>query len=277
MISPFLQYDFMLLALAAGLLMALLSGVIGNFVVSGRQAMMSDMLAHASLAGVGIGVFFQISLPLAVAGVICVIAVLLWIIKRRFQFPPEAMAVLIMSGSLALALLLTHMAKSNTLSFENFLFGSILTVSGFEVALLAAVSAVVLGVTLFFWNELLVAVIDSEFAATRSIRAHYFELIFLLLLGFSTGVALKIIGGLLIGAMLVIPPLCVQHQARSFMQSVFLSVLINVASVCSGLLASFYFDIPASSAIVLCLLIIFFAILLIRYARQFPIFSFGRS
>lgn len=262
MIFEIFQYGFMIQALTAGLIMALLAGIVGNFVVAGRQAVLSDMLAHAALAGVGIGVFFDTSLPIAIFGVILLLAWCLWYLMRRFHYPPEAISMLILSGSLAVALLLTHLTKNNPISLENYLFGSILTVTKTEVILTAGLAFVVLAVVGFFWNELLVAVIDPVFAASRSRKAHYFELLFLLLVGLVVGLSLKIIGGLLVGAMLIIPSLSAYYFASSFRSSVFTSIIMNMLSVIVGLYVSFYFDVPASSAIVLSLIVMFGIVLI---------------
>ena len=146
-----LTYDFVVRAMIAGIVTAITAAIMGNFIVAARQAVISDMLAHAALAGVGIGIFIHAS-PSLFAGIIAIIAsVLVWLMTQKQRRAPEAVAMLLLTGSLAVALLLAHAAKDNPVSFEPFLFGSILTITTAEVVLFSIVSAaIVLTLFVFF-------------------------------------------------------------------------------------------------------------------------------
>lgn len=249
------EHAFMVRALWAGILAAILTGVLGNFVVAGRQSVMSDMLAHVALAGVGLGVLMGGG-PVNFALGTCVLgAVLLWGLLRQRRYPPEALAVVILTGGLALALVFSHWAKNKALSFDSYLFGSILTTSESELRWYAGLGAGILAVVFALWNRLLAVVIDPVFARSRFVHASWVELIFLILISLVVAISLQVIGGLMISAMLVIPVLAAQSWAGSFRASVAISVGVNLVAVLVGIVLSYYLDVPSGAAIVLTLIV----------------------
>lgn len=249
-----LQYDFAVRALVVGLGAAVTAGVLGNFVVASRQAVISDMLAHTALAGVGLGIFLGVS-PTWPALLVAIFASgILWALSRRRRLAPEAVSMVLLTGGLALALLFAHMAKDAAVSLETFLFGSILTIRSDEVWLFYGVSIVILIGTFLVWNRLKTVSLDPVYAESRFRNASWVEFLFMIAIGALVAVSLKIIGGLLVGALLVIPVVTAQVFCRSFRSSVFWSILFNIIGVLGGILVSFAFDVPASSAIVLSLI-----------------------
>lgn len=252
-------HDFIVRALLAGCATAVTAALLGNFIVAARQSVISDMLAHAALAGVGLGIFLESS-PSFLAGLAAIIAsVLLWFLTRREQRAPEAVSMLLLTGGLALALLLAHSAKDNPVSFESFLFGSILTITETEMLLYIAVCFLICTVILSFWRKLLASVFDADFSRVQSNYTTFYEILLLVMTGSLVAIALKVIGGLLVGALLIIPVLAAQNVCKSFRGNTVLSIIIGITGAFLGIAASFYFDIPTSSGIVLSL-IGFFAI-----------------
>ena len=136
------QYDFMNRALVVGFFTAIATAMLGNFVVTARQAIVSDMLAHTALVGVGLGVFWQLS-PTYLAMCTTVIAALvLWWLSRGKNQAPEAISMLLLTGGLATALLLTHLQKDNPIALTTYLFGSILTITDSEVWVFISLSLI---------------------------------------------------------------------------------------------------------------------------------------
>jgi zinc transport system permease protein len=258
-------YDFVIRALIAGSVTGITAALVGNFVVAARQSVMSDMLAHTALAGVGLGIFLQFSPTFLAFFISLITSVLLWYMLRDRRNAPDAIAMLLLSGGLAIALLFAHIAKNNPISFETFLFGSLLTISVAEMIWFVAVNVVICGIVIILRRQLVVVVFDPIFAHTQTRYTRVFELIFMIMIGAIVAIGLKIIGGLLIGALFIIPVLTAQSIANSFQKSVYISMICGLIGVWSGIIASFYFDIPTSSGIVFSLLILFF---LSRIARH---------
>ena len=250
-------YDFMVRAFIIGGLSAILTSFLGNFLVASRQSMISDMLAHSSLAGVGMGLFFHIS-PYFTAMIISIItSSLLFFLTRGKKNPPEAISMMLLAGGVALAILFSHLAKDNPVSLETFLFGSILTTTLQEIYIFSEIFIAGIVFILFFWKRLIGIFFNKDFTKTQYKNSWLIEWIFFVLLGIVVAFSLKTIGALLIGALLVIPVLTAQIFAKRFLSSVFLSMLLNVLGVCGGIMVSFYADIPSSSAVVLTLILLF--------------------
>lgn len=251
-------YTFIQYAFLAGASTALLSGILGPMVVSSRQSIASEMLAHVALAGVGLAAVFDF-LPLTGAFIVLILsALLLWWMITREKYASDALAMLFLSGGLALALALVHVARNQAISFESYLFGSILTVTSGELILMVVLTAGTLGAVLAFWYPLLGAVQTPAYRIPYSSRPQYMQLLFFVLLALTVFVGLKTVGGLLVGALLVIPVLAARNYAKSFRALTLLSVGIAEVSTFIGLVLSLYVDVPPSSVIILTLIVIFF-------------------
>lgn len=247
-------YTFVQSAFLAGTSAALLAGVLGPMVVSSRQSIASDMLAHVALAGIGFAAVFNF-LPLFGAFTVLVAsAVLLWWVITKEIYATDALSMLFLSGGLAVALALIHVAQNQAVSFESYLFGSILTVTQTELILMATLTIFALGIIAVFWYPLLSVVQTPAFRMPYSSRPQYMQLLFFILLALTVWVGLKTIGGLLIGALLVIPTLIARNYAHSFKMLTVLAVLTGLAGMYVGLLLALFIDIPPSSAIILTLI-----------------------
>jgi zinc transport system permease protein len=253
----FFQYEFIVRALLTGFVAAIGGAVLGNFLVAGRKAVVSDMLSHTALAGVGLGVFLGISPMLAAPGVAIMAAGLLFYFGSRQQAMPEAVSVLLLSGGIALAVLFVHLAENPATNLERYLFGSILTVSTTEAIRFTILNATILLLVMIFGNRLLSLTFDRDFFVSRFRYASLLESTFLAMVAVFVAFSLNIIGGLLITGLLVIPVLCAQRFAKSFWHSVIISACIGTIGVTGGIISSFWYDIPTTSAIILGLIAIF--------------------
>lgn len=252
------QYDFMNRALIVGLFTAICTALLGNFVVTARQAVVSDMLAHTALVGVGLGIFWQLSPTYLAMCTTIIAAISLWWLSRGKNQAPEAISMMLLTGGLATALLLTHLQKDNPVSLDTYLFGSILTITKTEMWSFIFLSIVISGILILCWKPFLTLVFDKDFFKTQP-YAIFYEILFMILIALVVGIGLKVIGGLLIGALLVIPVLIAQPFGKSFRQNIWISILVNLLAVTIGIFASFYLDVPSSSGIVLSLIALYIA------------------
>ena len=146
------QHEFIIRALVVGLCTAVSAAILGNFVIAARQAVVSDMLAHTALVGVGIGIAWQAS-PSAWAMVATLVSgYVLWWLTRDQKQAPEAIAILILTGGLALALLLVHLNRDHPTPLETYLFGSLLTITPSETWFFIAVNIIITGSVFVFWR-----------------------------------------------------------------------------------------------------------------------------
>lgn len=264
----FLGYSFVTNALIIGIFTAIATAILGNFVIVARQAVMSDMLSHAAITGVGLGVFWNFS-PIWGAFITSMLATLfLWYFSQKKHQAPEAISVVLLNGSLGLALLLIHLDSHNTLSLESYLFGSILTISANEFYLFIILNLAIIIILVVFWKKFLTLVFDKDFLYSQHPYHKIFEVLLMCLIAMIVAIGLKVIGGLLIGAMLIIPALTVQRYCQSFKNSVISSILLNIIAINIGLISSFYIDIPSSSGIVLTHILFFILAKIDQFIRS---------
>jgi len=252
-----LQYDFITRALLLGTISAITTAILGNFIVAGRQSAISDMLAHTALAGVGLGILLNIS-PNITAIIISIIAsTLLYTLGKQKKFSSEAISMLLLSTGLALAILFVDISPNKNISLDTFLFGSILTINKQEALYFTIINLTAIATIFTFWNRFLATTFNSDFIKNNKKKTNYYELLLIIITGIIVATSLKIIGGLLVGALLVISVLSAQITAKSFKQSLILSIFFNITGVAAGISFSYYLDIPSSSSIVLTLVVIF--------------------
>ena len=259
-----LQYEFMQRAFIAGLLISVLTPMLGSCIVARKASLLSDTFAHTALAGVGLGLLFNFSPILGAAGVAAIASLGIERIIEKSKLSNDAIQAIFLSGGLALAVLLTHLQDSSTIGFKAYLFGSLLTVTWTEVLLLLGA---LVGVSLIlyksYWPLLLISV-NEPLAKAKGINTNFYKTLLSLLTALIVSLSLKIVGALLIGALIVLPVLTAAQFAKSFKQTLILSVFCSAIFVSSGLVLSYFLDVPSGSSIVLLSILCFIVSLLLR-------------
>jgi len=251
------QYDFMVRALIAGSCIAVLAPFIGIFLVVRRYSLMADTLAHVSLVGIAVAVLTGIN-PIVGALLASIIAAVgIDRLRGTRQIFGESVLALFLSGSLALAMVLLSLGGKYTGNILSFLFGSITTVQAADVGIIAGLSILVLSLLLFFYRQFFAVSFDEELAEASGVRSAWFSTLLVVLAATTVGLSIRIVGVLLVGALMIIPVLAALQFGRSFRQSTALAVVFSTAAAVSGLFFSFYGGLPSGGAIVLAALLIF--------------------
>lgn len=256
-----LQYDFMVRAVAAGLLAAVVIPILGSFLVARRYSLIADSLAHVSLAGVGAGLLLGVA-PLAVAvPVTAVGAVLLEWLRQKKRLSGEVGLAILMSGGLALAVVLAHLAKGSNVDFGSYLFGSIATTTLADVWVLAGAGALVLLIIAFNFRALLHIAYDEDSARIAGHAVAGLNYLLAVMTAVMVVLSLRIVGGLLISALLVIPVVIAARVTNGFRAAIGAAIAAAILAILIGLVAAFYIGIPAGGAIVLAALLLLAATL----------------
>ena len=257
MVLSLFQYDFMLRALAAGILSALTVPAIGMFLVVRRYSNLPDTLAHASLLGVAIGLLCHIS-PIRTALIVGILVALAieWTRDTAAGYS-ESILTLFLFGSLGTALVIISATHGLSANLFSYLFGSITTVQSSDLWLMLGISVGVLGILRWRYRIFFLIALDPDLAQAHGIpvRRYHFLLVFLAAL--TIGIALQSLGALLIGALMVIPVLTALQLRTSFIRTLFFSIFYALCSVIIGLIAAQYFNIAAGGAIVVSLVVLF--------------------
>lgn len=245
------QYSFMQRALIAGIVIAVISPLIGTFLVSKRYSLMADTLSHICLAGVAIGLLSNIY-PLYTSLIIAIVAaVAIEKLNRDKRLSGDSTQALFLSGGLALATVLISFAHGFNTDLFSYLFGSITTVSQSDIWITAILGAFVLITTVFFYKEFVYTSLDQESAKVSGLPSDFISYTFAILTAITIAISVRIVGVLLVSALMVIPVLASSQIAHSFKQTIIYSILFSVYFVIVGLFLSYYLDIAAGGSIVL--------------------------
>ncbi|MGC6390487.1 MAG: hypothetical protein EBT20_04630 [Alphaproteobacteria bacterium] len=248
--------DFFLRALIGGIGVALMAGPLGCFIVWKRLAYFGDTLAHAALLGVTLGFLWDINVVLAVfAGSVLLSFSMLAL--QRTSLPSDTLLGLLSHSTLAIGLVALGFMTWIRVDLMGLLFGDILSIAMMDILVIWGGNLIVLIVLFYIWRGLFVATVSKDIAIAEGMRPEQTNAIFMLLMALVIAVSIKIVGVLLITALLIIPAAAARPFARSPEQMAMIASLIGVMSVIFGLLASFNLDTPSGPSIVVVALIMF--------------------
>lgn len=249
--------DFFSRALVAGISVALVTGPLGCVVVWRGLSYFGDTLAHAALLGVALGLLLNVHLTVAIIAVAVVMSLSLLALQRRGGLPSDALLGLLSHASLAIGLVVLASMTWVRVDLMGFLFGDILSVSRIDIIFIFVGGGAVLGLLAYIWTPLLAATVNRDLAAAEGLAPDPVSIAFTLMLATVIAISIKIIGVLLITALLIIPAATARFFARTPEQMAGLAAAIGVISVIAGLHGSLAFDTPSGPSIVVAGLVLF--------------------
>jgi len=261
-----LRYPFVARGLVAVLLLAPLLGGMSHLVVARRLAFFSTALGQAALTGLTLGLLAGEPLSAPYAGVFgfCIASAILMVyVKRRSRLPPDTLIGVFMALTLGLGicLLVAATKQFNIHQIEAVMFGSLLTVTDTDLLLLAVAGVAILAVLARVYNGLLLDSLGRPLAGVAGVDTALYEYLFVVLLTLAIVVALKVIGALLVEALVVVPAAAARNLARSTRGYVAWSVASALATGVAGIFLSTRFRVPTGGAVVLALAVCFFVTL----------------
>ncbi|MEM1376458.1 MAG: metal ABC transporter permease [Pseudomonadota bacterium] len=254
--------DFFTRAIIAGVGVALVAGPLGCFIVWRRLAYFGDTLAHAALLGVAMAFLFEINIILAVFGVSVFVALALLLLQKRGGLSSDAVLGLLAHASLAIGLVALAFMTWIRVDLMGFLFGDILAVSKTDIAIIWGGGIAVLTVLAIVWRSLFAATVNFELAQAEGMNPERANIVFMLLMAAVIAISMKIVGVLLITAMLIIPAATARRFAMNPEQMAVLASAIGAVAVVSGLFGSLEWDTPAGPSIVVAAVCLFLISLL---------------
>ena len=261
--------DFILRAALVGLLLALCSGPLGCFVLWRRLAYFGDTMAHSALLGIALGLFVQINITLSVAVTSIFVAISLLLLQRQNKIASDTLLGILSHSSLALGIVTLSLLPTVQMDIGSFLFGDLLTVTWLDVYLCAGLVLVCYCVLLLIWQPLLLLSLHPALAKAEGVNEHRYALIFTLLIALLIAIAMKLVGILLITALLVIPAACARLFAKGPVLMAIFAAVIAITAVFIGVSVSFYYDTPTGPSIVLGNTLLFLLVLLLTSAQQY--------
>ena len=249
--TSMLESEFMRLALAAGAIVGVLAPAVGFFLVQRRQSLVGDGIGHVAFAGVAAGILLDVApvLTALVAAVVGGIAIEL-LRSRGGAAGDQALALVFYTG-IALGVVLVAQAGALNVNLFQYLFGSILTVTRSDLALIAALGAVGPATIALLYRALAGIVIDEEGARVAGVPIGSLNVALAALTAVTVALSMRVVGILLVAALMVLPVSAAGRIAWSMRSTLLVSIVIGLASALCGLTISYYADLPPGGTIVL--------------------------
>ncbi|MET8290867.1 metal ABC transporter permease [Streptomyces sp. NPDC048448] len=247
----FLNYDFMQRALLSAVLVGVTAPAIGIYLVQRRQALLGDGIGHVAMTGIGLG-FLLSTNPVWMATAVSVLgAVLMELIRWYGKTRGDIALAMLFYGGMAGGVMLTSLAGGTTANLTSYLFGSLSTVSESDVTAICLLAGFVVLVTLGLRRQLFAVSQDEEFARVTGLPVRALNLLTAVTAAVTVTVAMRVVGLLLVSALMVVPVAAAQQLSRSFAATFAIAVAIGVSVTIGGTVTSFYQDVPPGATIVL--------------------------
>jgi zinc transport system permease protein len=243
--------EFLIYALSAGLGVAAVSGPLGCFAVWRRMAYFGDTLAHAALVGVALGLLLDISPSIAIVACCLLLALLLVQLQQERGLASDTLLGILSHSALALGLVSVSLFADARVDLFAYLFGDLLTTTPTDIVVISSVAAAVLLILALLWRRLLNITLDEELAQVEGEPVAALRTLLMLLMALVIAIAMKVVGVLLITALLIIPAAVSRRLARTPETMAVLAAVIGCLSVVGGLAASWWWDTPTGPSIVL--------------------------
>jgi zinc transport system permease protein len=259
------QYEFLVRALQAGIILAVIAPLIGMFLVVRGYSLLADALAHLSLLGVALALFFKIPVFIGALSVSLVSALGMERLRSRGKVYGESVIALFLSGSLALSVVIISAIKNSNVSLFSYLFGSLTTVKVIDVWILLVLAVAIILFLFSFYRELFLFALNEDLARVSGVNVRTINRIFMILVAVTVAAALQIVGALLAGALMVVPVLAAMQLQRGFRTTLFFSVIFSLLSFLVGFVWAYWMDIGSAGAIVIVAVALFAVLYFSRY------------
>lgn len=249
--------QFIINAIIAGVLVAAIAGPLGCFMVWRRMAYFGDTISHSALMGVALGIAFDSENPIIMILTCSGVAMMLLFLQRDRRFSSDTLLGILAHSALSIGMIIISMMDHFRTDMMYYLVGDILAISMENIYTIAGVAAVSAICLFFIWRDLLSLTVHQDLAQTEGVKVDRVKIIYMLLIAFLVAVALKVIGVLLITALMIIPAAAARTISKTPLQMIMFSSIAGVVSVLCGVWTSSEWDVPTGPAIVLSATVLF--------------------
>ena len=268
--------DFFTRALIGGIGVALVTGPIGCFVIWRRLAYFGDTLSHSALLGVALAFLLEMNITLTVFVLSVIVSFLLLVLQRRAALTSDALLGLLAHSTLALGLVVLAFMTWIRVDLLGFLFGDILAISKNDLAIIWGGGAAILGLLTYIWRPLFAATVNLDLAKAEGLKPDLTNMLFMIIIAAVIAVSMKLVGVLLITALIIIPAVTARQFSSSPETMAIVASIIGVSAVVIGLHGSLEWDTPAGPSIVVAAMILF-VISIIPMQNLVKVFRFGKN
>lgn len=250
-ILNFLQYSFIQKAFFAGSFVAIICSALGLFLVLRKMSLIGDGLSHVSFGAIALGLFFgfypyYIAIPLVMLASIVILK-----ISEKAKIYGDAAIGVVSAIGIAGGVILASLSKGFNVDLFSYLFGNILAINNTELVLSVILSLIVLATIYFFYWDLFSATFDEQYAKTTGIKINFINTLLTLLTSLCVVLSIKMVGIMLVSALLILPSVTALQIAKGFKATMFIGAIVSVISVFLGITLSFFLDLPTGATIVM--------------------------
>ena len=247
----FLQYSFIQRAFFAGSFVAIICSVLGLFLVLRKMSLIGDGLSHVSFGAIALGLFlglypFYVAIPLVMLASLLILK-----ISEKAKIYGDAAIGIVSAIGISGGVILASLSKGFNVDLFSYLFGNILAISKTEVILSVILSLVVIVTVYFFYWDLFSATFDEEYAKTTGVKTNFINAILTLLTSLTVVLSVKMVGVMLVSALLIFPAVTALQFAKSFKTAMIIGAISSLISVLLGITFSFLLDLPAGATIIM--------------------------
>jgi len=254
MLDPFIEalsYEFIQNALIAGLLVSFASGIIGSLIVVNRMVFLAGGIAHTSYGGIGLAIYFGWPIFFGASLFASLAALLMAFVTLHQKDKIDIFIGLIWSIGMAIGIILVDLSPGYNVDLMSYLFGSILAVSSEDINYMAILLGATSLIVFLFYKEILAVSYDSEYANLRGINVKFFYTLILLLSALTIVVAIKVVGLILVIALLTIPIYIAEKLSNSLGMMMITSGIFSSFFTIIGLIFSYIYDITSGASIIM--------------------------
>lgn len=257
MIADFIQYDFLRYTFLTGILIGIIAPLLGTFIVVRRLSLIADSLSHVTLAGIAFGLMMDklllITFSPLYSGMAFSVIGSIGIEKLRSVYKnyQELAIPIILSTGVGLSVIFISVANGFNTDLFGYLFGSVSAVSQNDFLLIFSIFIIVVGIITIFYKELFTLSFDEEHATISGIHTKRIHLLFIVLTSLVIAASIRIVGVLLVSALMTLPVAAAMRISKGFKQMMLLSILFGEISVIIGIVSGYYLSIPPGGTIVM--------------------------
>lgn len=244
------SYSFMQKAIIVGVLISLSAALLGVNLVLKKYSMIGDGLSHVGFGALAIASVLNLAPLLVTIPIVLIVAFILLTNKNKI-LKNDAFIAMISASSLAIGVVIVSLSKGLNTDLYNYLFGSILAMSSFDVGLSIVLSLIVILLYILFYNKIFTITFDENFAKATGVNTKFYNMILAILTSITIVLGMRIMGSLLISSLIIFPSLNAMNISKSFKGVVFFAGLTSVICFFIGITISFIYSLPSGASIVL--------------------------
>ncbi len=268
LIETMFSYPFMVRAITVGILVSLCAALLGVSMVLKRYSMIGDGLSHVGFAALAAATAANVA-PLKVAIPVCILAAFLMLkISENSKLKGDSAVAIVCSGALAVGVMIISLSSGMNTDVNNYMFGSILSISQEDAVITRVLSVIVIIVFLIFYNRIFAVTFDESFAKATGTKAGVYNMVLAILTAVTVVIGMRIMGALLISSLIIFPSLSSMRVCKRYKSVMICSVIISVICFMIGIAISFQYSTPTGASIVCVNLACFGIMALTGFVKQ---------